>query len=197
VDQFERASLGPNWAQFSETGAYQGSVSINDGHTAQGQAFTDAVAYYTPFTPSTNTAYACIKSAGTVAGQEACACLGADNAAHDVVCCCLKNNGSTNQFEMFGWDNNVSHEYAGPANLNHAAGDFMAIRQTGARRYRCARAAQASPTTWTDLTADVSIPTMTLPGRGGIYFYSNNLRVDQFEVGDGAMPPTTRVCGVP
>ena len=196
VDTFERGTLGGNWVQFAETAAnQQGSVYIGDGHTAQGQAGADAVAYYQPFAPSPASAYACIKSAGSVDGQEACACLGADNGARDVLCCCLKHNGGTTQFELFGWDNNAWYEYAGPTNLSHQPGDFMAIRHMGGGQYRCARAPSTAPTTWTDLTGNVSVPTMTNPGRGGVYFYGGNLKAEQFEVGNGSQPPTTRVCG--
>ena len=197
VDQFERAALGPDWFQFAEVGAPsgQGSVSITDGHNAQGDPGVDSLAGFSPFAPTPGSAYACIKDAGSIDGQEACVCLGVDAAAGDALCCCLKSEGPT-KFEMFGWQNGSSINPVPPVNLAHSIGDFMAITRTSANTFRCLYAASATPTTWIDLTGDVAVNNIVNPGRGGVYFYSNGERAAQFEVGTAPRRPR-RTCAAP
>ena len=203
VDEFERAALGSNWVQFdSEHGPNVdwGSVSINAaGHAAQGSALSDAVAYYTAFIPTANTAYACIKSGGVDTRQNACACLGVDNATNDGLCCCLKNEGGPpNEWEMFGWDGNTAPPgFINPelSTLAYSVGDFIGIRRTSANTFRCAHATAAAPTTWNDIGVEHLVANITNPGFGGVYFYNDEFLAEQFEVGDGSTLPTTHVCG--
>ena len=201
VDDFERASLGPNWVQFDSESGHDvnwGSVNLT-GHAAQGPASGDGAAYYVQFTPTAGSAYACIKSAGNDVSQNACACLGMDNALNDGICCCFKNEGQPpTEFEMFGWDGNVAspgfvNPEIGP--LSYAVGDYIGITRSGAT-FRCAMARAATPTTWAAVGSPHALPTIT-GAFGGVYFYNNAFLIEQFEVGSGAALPTSHVCGVP
>ncbi len=198
TDDFERASLGGNWTQFLwERGASGdwASVSIEaTGHAAHGEANGDATASYQPFIPSTSAAYACIKSGGSDTSQNACACLGIDNTARDGLCCCFKNEGGPDEFEMFGWDDAV---FVWPelANLSYSVGDFMGIERAG-DTFQCKRATAAAPTNWLNVGSAHTVPGITNPGRGGVYFYSASFTAEQFEVGNGTLP-ATRTCGGP
>ena len=198
-DDFERASLGGNWSQFLWEHGASGdwaSVSIEaTGHAAHGEANGDATASYQPFIPSTSAAYACIKTGGNDLSQNACACLGIDNAARDGLCCCLKNEGGPpNEFEMFGWD---GAGFVNPelATLPYTVGDFIGIERAG-DTFQCKRATAAAPTTWLNAGSAHTVSGITNPGRGGVYFYNASFTAEQFEVGNGALP-ATRTCGGP
>ncbi len=199
VDDFERASLGPNWVQFDSEGGHDvdwGSVTVT-GHAARGPALGDGAAYYTPFVPTAASAYACIKSAGNDVSQNACACLGLDNALNDGICCCFKHEGQPpTEFEMFGWDGNVpslGFVTAEIGTLNYAVGDYIGITRSAAT-FRCAMARAATPMTWVAVGSPHTLPTIT-GAFAGVYFYNNAFLAEQFEVGSGSALPTTHVCG--
>jgi hypothetical protein len=90
---------------------------------------------------------------------------------------------------------NVATQPFPPTGRPHASGDYIGIRRTAANAFRCSYAAQAAPTSWSDLTGDVIVNSVTNPGRGGLYFYGDQLRAAQFEVGDGSALPTAHACG--
>lgn len=210
-DDFERASLGPNWTPGlfypSETCEIWGVSDLGGGDNG-------ATCYWNgSITPAPATAqYACAQLSGPVAPTDlfwwagaAGPCLAMDGSG-DGVCCVAAPWEHFSNDVYFGWwgmwaarNTTVT---SGPENdfdeKTITEGDFLGIeRDSNGTTFRCYHSTDGR--TW-DLLGQMGAAGLPIPGQPGVFADRvqgdyESFTIERWEAGNGGLP-TSRVCGM-
>lgn len=194
IDDFERPSLGSNWAT---TGIWDGDCAI-----AGSSDFTSAVegglgyCYYDPFTPTT-AQYSCAQLSGVVGDCEVSVCVGM---APDNAFCCYFHGGSSDPYwGPVSWVNGLVNFHGGALQMPVGQGGYVGVeRDADGQTFHCYSSTNGIK--WTRLADDPSGATafvrsgLPTPGRAGagaaadVSCGGGGFLLERWQAGNGKLP---------
>lgn len=196
IDDFQRGSLGGNWAS-SGFGPLAGCAIVGSA-ALSATGVGDAMCFWASNTPPVP-GYACAKLSGAGVAVDfsgAGACLGVDNASGgDGACCIVLSTGGPLTWELNTVTSGSSSTSESGNTPTFGMGDFIGIQRTSATAFRCYSSSDG--TTWTALGSGVTV-TVPNPGAAGAdaSATSGAWTLEVWEEGAGSLP-TSRACGTP